>query len=107
MSKKKRQDNGGIYWEKEEIRKMLAISDIWLIHGLIAIYRYQSGNEKLQKNTNLENNVGFSKVDATWLSTLAEFYMANGFLSPKQIESARKGMMKYAGQLMRIANGEQ
>ena len=49
----------------------------------------------------------FRKMDKlTKNFTFAEFESKRGFLSPKQLEVARKKMPKYAKQLADIANGK-
>lgn len=94
-------------YTKEEIKANLLTSDRWLIRGLIAIYNHQTAQEQDVQQTVEDNGVGFSGVDSTFLSSLAEQAKARGTLSVKQTEKARKCMTKYAGQLARIANGEQ
>lgn len=93
-------------WKKEEIRFRLETNNDWLIRGLLAIYDRQTQDEKSSEITVHENGIGFNGVDANLLSSYARYYREEGWLSKKQIEYARKKMLKYAGQLARIANGE-
>lgn len=88
--------------KKEFIRQKLATSDKWLLRGLLAIYRYQTEQEKAVDSTLNNNGVGFSAFDAEFLSGVA----ARGFISPKQMPHVRKSMLKYAGQLVRISEGQ-
>jgi hypothetical protein len=90
-----------------EIRNKIATDDRWLQRGIIAIWKYQTATEKATKTTHLFNNVGFNGVDAPFLSSLAEFLSKGYNLSDKQKFVARKKMMKYSGQLYRIALGKQ
>jgi hypothetical protein len=52
------------------------------------------------------NGVGWSKFDARVGTSLATWYKAKGWLTPKQIGLARKIVMKYSGQLAAVANGK-
>lgn len=91
-------------WTKAEIREKLETNDKWLIRGLIAIYQYQTAEEQAMDATLADNGVGFNGADAEFLSSLARQAEERGFLTPKQIAAGRKKMLKYAGQLARIAN---
>lgn len=92
-------------WTKEEIRFKLETNNIWLFRGLLAIYMKQTQDEKIDAITKHENGVGFGGADANILSSFARQYSSNGFLTAKQIDLCRKKMLKYAGQLAKIANG--
>ena len=93
-------------WTKEAIRAKLEVSDAWLYRGLSAIYARQTADEQDTNTTNHENGVGFNGVDAEFLSSLAVQVNTVNYLTPKQIGHARTKMLKYAGQLARIANGD-
>jgi len=93
-------------WTKESIRRMLASDDRWLVRGLLAIYKLQTMDERAQQSTKHWNGVGFNKHDAGFLSSLAESFKKYDRLTPKQVKACRKAMLKYAGQLAKIANGE-
>ena len=93
-------------WTKLEIKQMLAVSNNALIRSLLAIYNKQTDSEKNAGQTQEDNGIGFNGIDSDILSQYAEFYKLRGFLSPKQLVIVRKKMPKYAGQLVRIANGE-
>jgi len=90
-------------WTKEEIKAQLATSDAWLLRGLMAIYNYQTSQEKSSMATTEDNGVGFNGVDAFILTKFAEDYKKYNRLSPKQMDLTRKKMLKYAGQLAKIA----
>lgn len=91
-------------WTKEEIADHMKNEDTWLYRGILAIYNKQTHNEQLSGETHELNGVGFNGADATIMSSFAEFLKNTGFLTPKQQVIARKKMMKYAGQLAKIAN---
>ena len=88
------------------VRERMAADDSWVIRGLIAIYRMQTASEQASKSTDVLNGVGFTGVDAAFGSSLAEQAIKRGSLSPKQMIYARRMMRKYAGQLVRIAQGQ-
>lgn len=91
-------------WTITEIRALLAENDKAVARGILAIYALQTDSEQATMETSESNGVGFSGADANFLSSLAQFYQAKGFLSPKQVEIGRKRITKYAGQLVKIAN---
>jgi hypothetical protein len=88
------------------IRSRLKDSDQWLLRGLLAIYSKQTLDEQIQSQTRHDNMVGFNALDASFLSSLAEQYLKKGSLTTPQIKACRKAMLKYSGQLAKIANGE-
>jgi hypothetical protein len=93
-------------WKKEEIKDLLQKSDKAVMRGLVVIYSLQTEDEKKAEETSEHNGVGFSGVDAKFLSSLAKQVMVKGRLSEKQMLHARKKMMKYAGQLTLVSNGK-
>lgn len=78
----------------------------WSGRGLVVVYGFQTEAEKAIQATAEDNGMGFNGVDAEFLSSLAEQYQKRGFLTPKQIAFARRKMVKYAGQLLKVARGE-
>lgn len=93
-------------WTKEEIRNNLQNDDRWLFRALFAIYKYQTEDEKSTGQTKYYNNVGFSGVDADFLTQAAIRYKRGFRFSEKYIAAIRKAMLKYSGQLAKIANGK-
>lgn len=93
-------------WTKDEMKDILTRYDDQLCKAVVKIWEYQTADEQRVGETKEHNGVGFNGLDANILSSFAEFYKRTGFLTPKQIVIARKKMMKYAGQLCRIANGQ-
>jgi len=90
-------------WTADEIKAKLLTDDVWLIRGLIAIFNYQTAFEQSAEQTQENNSVGFNGVDGYILTAIAKFYQKRNFLSPKQLVIVRKKMVKYAGQLAKIA----
>lgn len=93
-------------YSAEEIRERMLIDNRWLFRGLLAIYSRQTSAEKTAKETRERNGVGFNGCDAPFLTDIAQKYQQLGRLSDKQIAACRKSMLKYCGQLARIANGD-
>lgn len=93
-------------WTKDEIKAKLASDDKWLYRGLVAIFNKQTADEKVAGRTDYDNGIGFNGADAEILTSFAMQYIERGFLTPKQKEITRKKMLKYAGQLTKITNGE-
>lgn len=91
-------------WTREEIDTMLKTSNKALLRGILAIYDYQTTDEKAIQETKDHNGVGFSGVDGNFMSSLAEQILGGRNLSEKQLAIARNKMLKYSGQLVRIAN---
>ena len=93
-------------WTKAEIKTNLETNDKWLCRGLVAIFKKQTADEQVEGRTSHDNGIGFNGVDAEILTSFAMQYLERGFLTPKQIAMTRKKMLKYAGQLVKIANGD-
>lgn len=93
-------------WTKEAIKARLEKDDKWLVRGLLAIYGRQTAEEQTHGQTVEDNGIGFNGVDAEILTSFALQFQQRGFLTTKQLEIARKKMLKYGGQLAKIANGE-
>ena len=102
-------------WTRDEIETNLRNYDKWVVKAIIAIYNRQTASEKRSKSTNRYNDVGFNSVDARFLSDLAESAntsmnkygrSAANALTDAQLNAGRDAIMKYAGQLTKIANGE-
>jgi hypothetical protein len=94
-------------YNKEDIQAKLKSSDKWLIRGLLAIYNNQTSHEKVVEGVVEDNGIGFNGVDGEILTKMAKWYNDKGWLSPKQIALVRRKMLKYAGQLAKIANEKQ
>jgi len=74
-----------------------------LANALVALYHRQTADEQAAGDTRHNNGVGFTGHDAPVLTSIAQWYMDKGFVTPKQGELIRKKIKKYAGQLARIA----
>jgi hypothetical protein len=87
-------------WTKEKLLKLLEESDVAVWRGVYRIYQNQTEYEKAACETHEYNGVGFSGADGNILSSFAQFYEKNGYLSPKQTMLARKKIKKYTRQLL-------
>lgn len=93
-------------YRKEEIKKHLNNDIRWLERGVLAIYKLQTQDEQHEKETLLNNNIGFNGADAKYLSYVAEYLKAGKHLSGDHVTKVRKRLLKYSGQLCKIANKE-
>lgn len=93
-------------WNNHLIRERLLKSDKWVVEGVIRIFEYQTAEEQNNDITVEDNGVGFNGLDAELLSSYAKFAIKSGFLTSGQMVYARKKMLKYAGQLAKIANSK-
>ena len=93
-------------WKKDEIRQGLENNDKWVEKAILAIYRRQTEDEKATENTQHRNGVGFNSADARRLSYYASYIQKKGGLTGEHKDIARKKILKYSGQLTKIANGE-
>ena len=91
-------------WKKEEIRHNLETRNEWLYRGLMAIYNRQTADEKNEGITKHDNSVGFSGCDSNSLSRAAQYYQKRGSLPKEWLDDVRSKMLKYSGQLAKIAN---
>lgn len=86
------------------VKTQLATNNAWLFRGIVAIYNKQTQDEKAIKETTNHNCVGFTGADAKFMSAMAERIINNSYMTEKQIACIRKGMKKYAAQLVKIAD---
>lgn len=93
-------------WTKEEVTNILLTSDRDVWASLKKLYSYQTADEQKTDSTRHRNGVGFTGYDAKVMTSLAKSYLKYGHLTPRQTELARRKIIKYAGQLAKIANGE-
>ena len=91
-------------WTREEIANKIATDLKWLCGGILAIWNRQTEDEKNTEETRHHNGVGFNGRDARFLSSIAQQINQGRRLSEKQTVAARKAMVKYTGQLTKIAN---
>ena len=92
---------------KDSIRWNLVLEERWLKRGIVAIYRGQTSQEMGSRMSIHHNGVGFDTNDAKSLSGLAVRILNGVDIPPKELNLARVKMVKYAGQLLKIAKAKQ
>lgn len=75
----------------------------WAVRGMLAVYKFQTEDEKHLRETVHNNKVGFNGVDAEILSSFSQQVLAGRAMSGKQMSIIFRKMGKYASQLYRIA----
>jgi hypothetical protein len=91
-------------WNKARILHLLKTNNEMVKRSLLVIYGRQTAEEQNCKDTIETNGVGFSGSDAGILTSIAQWYLERGYMSPKQLDIVRKKMLKYTRQLVEIAN---
>lgn len=98
---------------KDDIVKLLKTNDKAVARALVVLNERQTADEQTQENTKYLNGQGFRPCNARMGTSMANFYLKNGFLTPKQVAYWRKpikgGKMRievYAGQLHQIAKAK-
>ena len=91
------------FYNRGKIQDMLVFNDRAVLRAVVAIYKLQTDEEKNAETTKESNGRGFTGVDAPILSSFAKQILQRGTLSHKQLDMARRKMMKYWRQLAAIA----
>jgi hypothetical protein len=73
-----------------DIVAMLRTNDHAVARALVVLYERQTEDEKSTEHTRHHNNRGFRPCHAKMGTSMAKFYLARGFLTPKQIAYWRK-----------------
>ena len=89
--------------EVARIKGKVQTNPNWAIRGMLAIYKFQTEDEKHLRETVHNNKVGFNGVDAELLSSFSQQVIAGRTMSGKQMSIIFRKMGKYASQLYRIA----
>jgi len=105
-------------YTKSFVEGKIATSQNWLERAIIALYREQSDTEREYGITYESNNSGFNALDAKKLSyyakkilkkatkrNIVDWNIVGRTLSQKDLALARVMMMKYSGQLSKMAQG--
>lgn len=92
-------------WTKELVKALLERNDKAVIKGMERIMSFQTYEEKRDKFAAEKNGKGFSKYHTRIMTNLYNFYKEKGFLTKKQMETARNVMLKYSGQLFEYMKG--
>lgn len=94
-------------YKKEEILNLLENNDKAVLRAVIRIYENQTLEEKNNKSTIDENGIGFSSVDAYFLSCMALKIKKGIRLSKEEFAITKNKIKKYSKQLTNIANEEE
>ena len=89
---------------KESIQTLLATNDRAIARALVVLFERQTEDEQEAHETRHTNHRGFNHADAKEGTRMARVVLNGRPLSTQSMERARKMLMKYAGQLARIAN---
>jgi hypothetical protein len=93
-------------WTTDEIKQMLATRPTAVSRGIVAIWKLQTNSEQNAGHTHESNGVGYSGAHAEFMTSLADWINKGKTLTPKQLASGRRIILRYAGQLTKIANGD-
>lgn len=87
------------------VRHMLSTDDTWAIKALVRIYQEnQTPTEQSTLSTSVDNGIGFTGVDAPFLSSLAQAYLRYGRLSTKQLDWLKRKIHKYHAQVIKMSD---
>ena len=76
----------------------------WVERGIVALFERQTNDEQIVENSRHDNDRGFNKPDSKIMSQWAKEIISGQHLKDSELKLARKRLMKYAGQLAKIAN---
>lgn len=85
------------------LKAKLMVDNDWLRRAIVAIFEQQTSDEQRTEQTREHNNRGFNGVDAELMTSFAKQVLRGSMLSEKQLSIARRKMLKYAGQLLKLA----
>lgn len=98
---------------KAAIIEMLKTDDRAVARALVVLNERQTADEQASEDTRYRNGRGFRPCHARMGTSMAKFFTARGYLTPKQIAYFRKpdasGKMRieiYAGQLLEVAEAK-
>ena len=77
---------------KAQLSEMLRTNDKALVRALLVLNERQTVDEQASESTRYQNGRGFRPCHATMGTSMAKFYIRNGYLSPKQLAWWRKPM---------------
>jgi hypothetical protein len=92
-----------IEYTVEYFRWRINLDQKWLEASIVAIYNYQTEDEKFYGDVEEHNGVGFNGSDSMYLTRCAKWIKSGNRLTDEYVINSRKKMMKYCAQLLRIA----
>ena len=69
------------------------------VAALLKVFEYQEVDEQMAGVAEYRNGMGFSGVDAPFLTDMVVFYNSHQYLTDNQLAHVRKMMLKYTGQI--------
>lgn len=93
-------DAMGKAWTEQDVDALLARSDAAVFRAVVVLYDRQTADEQASDQTTHRNGVGFNGVDARLMSYYARWIKANGRLTGRHVERARRAVRKYRAQLL-------
>jgi hypothetical protein len=91
-------------WTKDKIQELLETNDTMVVRSVLKLYEFQTLDEQDLGTASKRNGMGFNRIDAEFLSSIAEWILSGKKLSYKQLTLSRKMILKYSAQLAKIAN---
>lgn len=86
----------------DKLKELIKDSDEWLVGTLMSVYSMQTSGERDGKYITERNGIGFSECDASYMSSIAEYYIKYGTLTSNQLFYTRRSILKYAAQALSI-----
>jgi len=100
-------------WTVDQIKVKIAKSNVFVERSLRVLFSFQTPLEQESETTHVDNGAGFNSCDANILSSFAKqcdpirnFRSEGNRLSLKQLNLARRKLVKYAKQLAVYANSQ-
>ncbi len=91
---------------KESIRALLLSNDRAVERAVVVLTELQTADELASETTKVQNGQGWNARDAKFGTSLAKSVKDWGRLTSRQLVAARRMVLKYAGQLARVANAK-
>lgn len=86
------------------LRDKLRTNERWAVQGLLRVYANQTSDEQHAHETREHNGIGFTSLDAEYLSACAQSHLDRGQISRGRMVYVLQKMPKYAAQLMATAD---
>lgn len=91
---------------KEQVEHAIMTNAEQTEKAILALYKRQTTEEKLEHVSFKRNKIGFNATDASIGSNLARWLLTGKHFTDAQLNVARRMLKKYVKQLTRIANGK-
>lgn len=78
--------------QKDQIFALLRTNDRAVARALVVLFNRQTNDEQRIEATKVDNMRGFRPCHARVGTSMAKFFLRNGYLTPKQIAYWRVGM---------------